>query len=316
MFGKDDYNDEFNNNDNYNNNEDYNSDDRYNDTSRYDYNYNYNYSYGDNSQDNNKDNTQSTDDSSSKYTYDYFRNSKKNSYNYGYKRKKSKKHVMKVGTLTFALILIYIGVVLVLTVLGQKSDMLTMLKFSPALLIVFGVEVLISLVFRDKAQFKYDGLAIIMSLLIGFGGLGVTAAFEYSEEYTLTQNSIDTVREELQSEIEAMLSSNNTISHISVYTDAMYSDNVQNLDEQAMKDSTKYVSVSLVKEYSKDDESKLEFAKNAQEIVKLLEDGGLTNYEVSIYSYYDEDYENSLNINIDNDFKKTMSAEDLVKFIY
>ena len=56
--------------------------------------------------------------------------------------KTTPKKTRRVGTLAFALVLILAGVLLMLYQLMPSLDLLWILKFSPAILIVLGIELL------------------------------------------------------------------------------------------------------------------------------------------------------------------------------
>ncbi|MGE6259853.1 LiaF transmembrane domain-containing protein [Heyndrickxia sporothermodurans] len=82
----------------------------------------------------------------------------------------------RVGTFSMGISLIFLGVFLVLTQLFHWNAATVMVSWWPVLLIVLGIEILLSLYFskQEKPMLKYDFLSIIFVGIIGAVGIGLT----------------------------------------------------------------------------------------------------------------------------------------------
>lgn len=76
----------------------------------------------------------------------------------------------RVGTLTLGLTLIVCGALLLATLVSPSLDIITILRFSPVVLILLGVEMLVSAI-RPGEKLRYDWLSILVCfvLLCGAG---------------------------------------------------------------------------------------------------------------------------------------------------
>ncbi len=86
-----------------------------------------------------------------------------------------KKKMRRVGTFTMAICLIAIGTLLVLYVVLPGLDYLTILRFSPLVLVLLGLEILVANIRNKDGGLRYDWLGVLICILL-IGGTLLTAA--------------------------------------------------------------------------------------------------------------------------------------------
>lgn len=85
------------------------------------------------------------------------------------------KKIRRVGSFSFGLALIFSGVLLLVKMVMPSFDIMAILRFAPALLIVLGVEVL-SYAAIPNVKLKYDWLGILLCFVL-LCGVGVVSVF-------------------------------------------------------------------------------------------------------------------------------------------
>lgn len=104
------------------------------------------------------------------------------------------KKVRRVGSIAFALVLIAAGVLLMVYQLVPQFDLLKILKFSPVLLIVLGVEMLYYSA-RPDVKVKFDWLAMLGTAftlcIVGTAALLPLAISEWDPARDYAQNRIE-----------------------------------------------------------------------------------------------------------------------------
>lgn len=103
------------------------------------------------------------------------------------------KKVRRVGSIAFALVLIAAGVLLMVYQLVPQFDLLKILKFSPVLLIVLGIEMLVYSA-RPDVKVKFDWLAMLGTAftlcIVGTAALLPLAISEWSPARDYARNRI------------------------------------------------------------------------------------------------------------------------------
>ena len=104
------------------------------------------------------------------------------------------KKVRRVGSIAFALVLIAAGVLLIVYQFVPQFDLLKILKFSPVILIVLGVEMLYYSA-RPDVKVKFDWLAMLGTAftlcIVGTAALLPLAISEWSPARNYAQNRIE-----------------------------------------------------------------------------------------------------------------------------
>ena len=72
----------------------------------------------------------------------------------------------RVGTLTLGVVLIFTGILFLMRVFTDAIDVRMILSLWPAVLILLGVEILISYLIQKTEPVRYDGGAIFLMLLV------------------------------------------------------------------------------------------------------------------------------------------------------
>lgn len=191
------------------------------------------------------------------------------------------KKVRRVGTMAFALLLIAGGALLLAQQFMPKANLLAILKFSPAILIVLGIEVLIYGT-KPDVKLKFDWLAVLgctfILVLVGTASL-MPMAWRWlgidnrTAENRLEQQVVDSMYQQLSADPE--LKSQITSMYASVYfnhTDPETEDytlqpgDVLTLNLKFRKDSA---------------DSELAFAANCAAVAKAAQNAGLNFTEMS-----------------------------------
>lgn len=107
--------------------------------------------------------------------------------------------VRRVGTVAFAITLIAVGVLLLIRAFVPGFDVLAVLRFSPVILIILGIEVLIYAA-RPDVSLKYDFLSMFVCflLLVAAAGSNVLSALidGYGPTHEYTEHQLKTQLEE------------------------------------------------------------------------------------------------------------------------
>lgn len=88
----------------------------------------------------------------------------------------------RVGTVTMGIALIATGILLCVSMFYPSLEVWMMFRFAPLLLVLLGVEILVSHARAKGKAFKYDGLSMVVCsiiILFAMGVTSVTAAFLY-----------------------------------------------------------------------------------------------------------------------------------------
>lgn len=182
------------------------------------------------------------------------------------------KRVRRVGTVAFALTLIVVGALLLIRAFVPGFDVLTVLKFSPVILIILGVEVLIYSA-RPDVNLKYDFLSMFVCfvLLVAAAGSNVVSALidGYGPTHEYTEHRLTT---QLEEQAYQALSSTGNIRDLSVNVTLhrpVSSEEASAATITADDDAEVYV--TLENTYS----TALAFAQDCRRIIDAAETAGL-----------------------------------------
>ena len=184
------------------------------------------------------------------------------------------KKVRRVGTMAFAVLLIAGGVLLLAQQFMPKANLLAVLKFSPAILIVLGIEVLVYSA-KPNVKLKFDWLGVLgcafILVVVGTASLmplawrwlGVDNRYA---ENRIEQQVVDSMYQELSADPE--LKAEITSMYASAYFNHT---NMENTDYTLQPGDT----LMLHLNFSQDSAgNELEFAANCAAIVKAAQDAG------------------------------------------
>lgn len=82
-----------------------------------------------------------------------------------------KPKIRRVGTVTLGIVLIVVGALLVWGLFDPNFSVVTIAKFSPAILILVGVEMIIGYFRNDGTKVRYDFLSMLVCFLLIFGSV-------------------------------------------------------------------------------------------------------------------------------------------------
>lgn len=182
------------------------------------------------------------------------------------------KRVRRVGTVAFALTLIVVGVLLLIRAFVPGFDVLSVLKFSPVILIILGIEVLVYSA-RPDVNIKYDFLSMFVCfvLLVAAAGSNVISALidGYGPTHEYTEHRLKT---ELEQQAYDALSSTGIIRDLSVnVTLHRPISSEESSDTAITADDDADVYVTFENTYS----TALAFAQDCRRIIDAAEAAGL-----------------------------------------
>ncbi len=88
----------------------------------------------------------------------------------------------RVGTFTFGLLILVVGVVMLVQILVPSFDAFAVAKFAPAALVLLGIEILIYSA-RPDVKLKYDLLSVVMVFVISLGASGLFTLYDIWNNY-------------------------------------------------------------------------------------------------------------------------------------
>lgn len=222
--------------------------------------------------------------------------------------------VRRVGTFTMGVALIATGVVALLCLFRPSYDIIPILKFAPALLILLGAEILAShLIFRND-KLKYDFLSGLFCFLLILGCAGVATLPPIYErfgparstaEYALEQQVEDLCYEQLKGNPSiGGLNTNVSINDYLVSGEAYQNRKLQPID---------YVSlhIRILGEYP-DAES---FAQECRKVLDELNQTGVDFDSIGFSWQDDNKSERRFELNISDRFQADMAASQLSRLV-
>lgn len=184
------------------------------------------------------------------------------------------KKVRRVGTMAFAILLIAGGVLLLAQQFMPKANLLAVLKFSPAILIVLGIEVLVYSA-KPDVKLKFDWLGVLgcafILVVIGTASLMPLAwrwlgGADRNAENRIEQQVVDSMYQELSAdpELKAKITS--------MYASASFNHTDMENDDYTLEPGD---TLMLHLNFCQDSAgNELEFAANCAAIVKAARDAG------------------------------------------
>lgn len=228
------------------------------------------------------------------------------------------KKVRRVGTVTFGLLLVAAGVLLILRAVMPSLDLRFVVSLLPVALIALGIEVLVYAA-RPNVQLRYDGLSIFVCILILFGVGGSSVMLQLWNEYGPSAQVAEMrLGNELQSDatvaLRAVPGLGDNIYDVSVVLDLNHgvanpaTETVQSGDRVQL-----YVTV-----YQGRYNSALEFAAMARQVVDTCQADGLpfTQYRFDTYTHAVPDGTVTYSLDMETAWQITAGADALAENVY
>lgn len=226
--------------------------------------------------------------------------------------------VRRVGTVTFGLLLVAAGVLLILRAVAPDLDLRFVVSLLPVALIALGLEVLIYAA-RPNVQLRYDGVSIFVCILILFGVGGSSVMLQLWNEYGPSAHVAEMrLGNELQSDATAALRSvpglGDNIYDVSVVLD--FNHGVTNPTTETVQPGDRaqlYVTV-----YQGRYQSAREFAALARQVVDACQADGLpfNQYRFDTYTYDVPDGTVTYSLDMDTDWQITAGVDALAENVY
>lgn len=116
------------------------------------------------------------------------------------------KRVRRVGSVTLGIILIAAGICAIISVINPAVDMAVILRLSPAVLIILGIEILIASFINNNERIKYDGVSIFLCIFLIFASIGTSAAISISDFFMPAKRAeIESIERNLNKECSVLL---------------------------------------------------------------------------------------------------------------
>ena len=221
--------------------------------------------------------------------------------------------VRRVGSFTMGIALIACGILVLLFLLFHNIEMVTTAaKWSPVLLILLGVEILLSNFLFRKERLKYDFLSGFFCLCIVGGSLLISTgsvAYAYGQgryeaEASISQQISDQCYEQLRdiqdiSSLSVQVSLNGAVNDI----------------PQSYQELHPYDYVSIHIRLLGQDGSAQSFAQRCKEITSRLDSGDFSLFTLSFYAGDLSKEQNEYELTIQDRFQKGLSAEHLAELV-
>lgn len=183
----------------------------------------------------------------------------------------------RVGTVTMALFLIFMGVIMLVSVFVPTLNLIFIARLSPVIFILLGLEILLYSFFDKKHQIKYDFASIILclfliggTLMAGIFPLLIQRSWQEDEVYRVKHSQLNQISDQILAENDLLL---DVSWNIGVYNTNMFWENSLFFDRSAelterLVETVSHVgaNVTLTKNY----ETKEAFLLDAQKAIVAL----------------------------------------------
>lgn len=228
----------------------------------------------------------------------------------------------KVGTITTAVCLILVGVLLALRVFLPNIDYLMIARLSPLILVLLGLEMLFAAARKKDEKLRYDLLSIFLCFLL----IGGSMAAALVPEYFYRRHEANLIGTRISAELEnssaTALQGTKAITYNSVdwYVDVQNSSNLKAINSAADLKTEDYIQVRV--RMQNEFASKEEFAQACKTSADILMPLVPHLDYASFYSFSDRSHSGRYTTDIryslwlENTFQLNGSAEELAKQVY
>ncbi len=213
--------------------------------------------------------------------------------------KEPPKRTRRVGTVTMALFLILIGILMLVSVFVPTLNLVFVARLSPVIFVLLGIEILLVSIFDKENTIKYDFASIILcffliggTLLAGVVPLVLQRSWQEDEIYRFKHSQLKDKSADLLLQNDMILSLD---WHVGVYNTNTFFENSLFFDRseettEKLADKMSYAgaSITLAKNY----ETKEAFFEDSQRVISQLREIEPKLEWVQIYS---KDYEKMTN---------------------
>lgn len=196
--------------------------------------------------------------------------------------------VRRVGMLTMSLSLIALGIALVLWVFMPSIDIVFIARLSPIVLVLLGIEILVTTVIYKGDKIRYDVLSVLVSILLIMCSLTAALVPQFSIRERQAQSSSDRIANELEeASFELLRDKGYNITNVDWYVnvDAWAPEPVLELDEITINDHVQVRVMFAPNAYK----SAEEFAEGCKELSEILTALAHHVDYASFYTYDDSD---------------------------
>lgn len=184
----------------------------------------------------------------------------------------------RVGVITFGIALVCIGILFLVGAYVGYQKLYVLLKFSPIILIVLGVEILIASYKYPGDRLKFDGMTSFFSIMLvacclifSIVGPAIERTFTYHEQE-------DYLQTQYMSAADEVLYNISDISNYDAYLILPYQDLPDQLDQ--IGPAYGNISIGLSDSLNQED-----FVKTASNILSIIQNSDLIKYTSSVYFY-------------------------------
>lgn len=230
-----------------------------------------------------------------------------------YRTPERPQRIRRVGSFTMGVALIACGVLLLSFLLFHNTEMIVAAaKWSPVLLILLGVEILLSNLLFHKDKLKYDFLSGFFCLCLIGGSLFVsmgTVYFDYgighrAAEETISQQINDRCYEQLKG-TQDIASLN-----VNVYINGLQQKVPESYDQLRPSDRV-HAEIRLLGS----DETPLAFAQRCKSLIDRLKNSDLPIQLVNFYAGNTDKDEPEYHLAVGDRFQQDLSAEKLEQLV-
>lgn len=124
----------------------------------------------------------------------------------------------RIGTMTLGLTLILFGIVLIVY-LFHPFDLSALMKFSPVLLIVLGIEILWQYFYHDGQTLRYDFWGTLFCLFLIFSSVGLSCLYPFVHFGSLGWETRQRLEQQIYDEIYPVIPQSSPVTFLEVEVD-------------------------------------------------------------------------------------------------
>ncbi|MPN20892.1 hypothetical protein SDC9_168271 [bioreactor metagenome] len=220
------------------------------------------------------------------------------------------KSIRRVGTFTMGLSLIATGLLSIYSLINPSFDILIAIKFSPAILILLGIEILVAYFVGSGEKIKYDFLSGFVCLILIGAGIGFAVLPLAIDYYGPPRNILESkLSSEVYNRCYEQLKGDADISTLNIYVSLRGYGYQSDLTADQLS-SAEYIHASVT--FLNAFDSKADFAAKCREVTEKILAPGFDFDDINFY--YENDVQ-SYQLNLSGSFQNNMKAADLEKLV-
>lgn len=218
----------------------------------------------------------------------------------------------RVGTFTMGLALIVTGIAAIIGMFYPSFNFVWLAKLSPIILVLLGIEVLLSHLFGKGAKIKYDFLSGFMCFILICASVGMLAFIPLAKQYSFRDNDNSRAAAEIDEQLYKILQGSPIASlGTEVYIQGLVTE-PDAITAQSLRPQD-FVRVTIM--VLGDFKDELGFATECKKILDKLPPAYTNNNHVKLHSLNTDKNGDYYELNIDDKFERALPADKLALIV-